>query len=69
MDKDKCSQNDNTKRVSFVLPKDKEENLDTSTDTTADLVIDMDRCDTTQDTIDTESTVQSKETDDTEKNC
>ena len=70
MDKDKCSQNDNTKRVSFVLPKDKEENLDTSTDMTGDLVIDMDRCDTTQDTIDTESTVstvQSKETDDTEK--
>ena len=70
MDKDKCSQNDKTKRVSFVLHKDKEENLDTSTDTTGDLVIDMDRCDTTQDTIDTESTlstVQSKETDDTEK--
>ena len=37
---------------------------------TGDLVIDMDRCDTTHDTIDTESTmstVQSKETDDTEK--
>ena len=70
MDKDKCSQNDKTKRVSFVLPKDKEENLDTSTDTTGDLVIDMDKCGTTQDTIDTESTVstvQSKETDDTEK--
>ena len=66
MDKDKCSQNDKTKRVSFVLPKDKEVNLDTSTDMTGDL----DRCDTTQDTIDTEntvSTVQSKETDDTEK--
>ena len=28
MDKDKCSQNDNAKRVSFVLPKDKEENLE-----------------------------------------
>ena len=54
MDKDKCSKNDKTKRVSFVLPKDKEENLDTSTDTTGDLVIDMDRCDTTQDTVDTE---------------
>ena len=67
MDKDKCSKNDKTKRVSFVLPKDKEENLDTFTDMTVDLVIDMDRCDTTQDAIDTESTVQSKETDDTEE--
>ena len=52
MDKDKCSKNGKTKRVSFVLPKDKEENLDTSTDMTGDLVIDIDRCDTTQDTID-----------------
>ena len=67
MDKDTCSKNDKTKRFSFVLSKDKKENLDTSTDMIGDLVIDMDRCDTTQDTVDTESTVQSKGTDDTEE--
>ena len=61
-----------TKRVSFVLPKETEENLQSLSDTDTDLVIDLEKCYTALETLDsTESNtvgnVESKENEDTEE--